>query len=102
MRACVRNVLTYAGVVLVLPPRLVGPEVYDMLSKYDLIGVGVMLSPNPAGQVRFGCMFASVALEHSLFVFPHSFRAGVCQRYGASWLAWEPCGAAGAAGDTGC
>lgn len=22
-----------------------------MLSKYDLIGVGVMLSPNPAGQV---------------------------------------------------
>ena len=26
-----------------------------MLSKYDLIGVGVMLSPNPAGQVRFGC-----------------------------------------------
>ncbi|CAM9625897.1 unnamed protein product [Ectocarpus fasciculatus] len=31
--------------------RLIGPEVYDMLSKYDLIGVGVMLSPNPAGQL---------------------------------------------------
>eukprot|EP00904_Undaria_pinnatifida_P001332 jgi/Undpi1/1119/HiC_scaffold_10.g04581.m1 len=31
--------------------RLIGPEVYDMLSKYDLIGVGVMLSPNPLGQL---------------------------------------------------
>eukprot|EP00752_Nemacystus_decipiens_P007225 g6466.t1 len=31
--------------------RLIGPEVYDMLSKYDLIGVGVMLSPNPTGQL---------------------------------------------------
>ena len=31
--------------------RLIGPEIYDMLSKYDLIGVGVMLSPNPVGQV---------------------------------------------------
>lgn len=30
-----------------------------MLSKYDLIGVGVMLSPNPAGQVRFGQIHAS-------------------------------------------
>lgn len=31
--------------------RLISPELYDMLSKYDLIGVGVMLSPNQAGQV---------------------------------------------------
>ncbi|CAM9993561.1 unnamed protein product [Ascophyllum nodosum] len=31
--------------------RLIDPELYDMLSKYDLIGVGVMLSPNQAGQL---------------------------------------------------
>lgn len=37
--------------VMSRPHRLVGADVYDMLSKYDLIGVGVMLSPNPAGQV---------------------------------------------------
>lgn len=31
--------------------RLVNPETYKLLSKYDLIGVGVMLSPNSEGQV---------------------------------------------------
>lgn len=31
--------------------RLVDPETYEMLSKYDLIGVGVMLSPNSEGQL---------------------------------------------------
>lgn len=32
--------------------RLVDPAYYDMLSKYDLVGIGVMLSPNTEGQVR--------------------------------------------------
>ncbi|CAM9862738.1 unnamed protein product, partial [Choristocarpus tenellus] len=31
--------------------RLITPEVYDSLSKYDLVGVGVMLSPNGEGQL---------------------------------------------------
>ena len=51
-----------------------------MLSKYDLIGVGVMLSPNPAGQVRFGCMLncSRRSLRARFACVCSSFRAGVC------------------------
>lgn len=60
--------------------RLIGPEIYDMLSKYDLIGVGVMLSPNPQGQVWLVCTFIylsfSVCFASLSRAFCHGTRIG--------------------------